>query len=186
MQKYIYLQDLAKLSKILLFLFAKFCEKCWWNKNLWNFSEMSPVLWCFVHVCFVHVTNLKLVWRSRHADAPRCTHFPTDICSVIQEGEISATRCHLDETSMDITTVHHFATMKCLSFIHLNIIFFMYVHVIFWCRRQGLKAKKRVTKLVFVVIIVFIGEIFCYFVEMWSSLIFSGFLLGLPYLLAPA
>ena len=40
----------------------------------------------------------------------RCEHFPTDICSVIQEGEItvekSATRCHLDETNMDITTVH--------------------------------------------------------------------------------
>jgi len=35
------------------------------------------------------VTILKLVWCSRRADAPRCAHFPTDICSVIQEGEIT-------------------------------------------------------------------------------------------------
>ena len=76
---------------------------------------------CFVHVCFVQVTILKLVWRSRRADAHWCVHFPTDICSVIQEGEItveknartearqregSATGCHFDETNMDITTVH--------------------------------------------------------------------------------
>ena len=73
-----------------------------------------------MHVCFVQVTILKLVGCSRGADAPRCAHFPSDICSVIQEGEItvekcctevrqrirSATRCHLDETNMDITTVH--------------------------------------------------------------------------------
>ena len=35
---------------------------------------------------FVQVTILKLVWCSRRADAPRCAHFPTYICSVIQEG----------------------------------------------------------------------------------------------------
>jgi len=78
------------------------------------------VLWCFVHVCFVQVTIFKLVWRSCRADAPRGAHFPTGICSVIQEVEItvekcaneacqrvgSATLCHLDETNMDITTVH--------------------------------------------------------------------------------
>ena len=44
---------------------------------------------CFVHVCFVQVTILKPVWSSQHADAPRCAHFPTDICSVIQEGDIT-------------------------------------------------------------------------------------------------
>ena len=52
----------------------------WPDMNLW-------VLWCFVHVCFVQVTILKLVWPSQCADMPRCMHFPTDICSVIQEGE---------------------------------------------------------------------------------------------------
>ena len=51
------------------------------------------VLWCFVHVCFAQVTILKLVWRSRLADAPRCAHFPTDICAVIQEGEITVAKC---------------------------------------------------------------------------------------------
>ena len=48
---------------------------------------------CFVHVCFVQVTILKLVWGSWRADAPRCTHFPSDICSVIQEGEITVEKC---------------------------------------------------------------------------------------------
>jgi len=43
--------------------------------------------------CFVQVTILKLVWSSRGSDAPRCTHFPTDICSVIQEGEITVEKC---------------------------------------------------------------------------------------------
>ena len=52
-----------------------------------------------------------------------CPHFPTDICSMIQEGEVtvekcahqdvqrieSATRCHLNKTNMDITTVHRLA-----------------------------------------------------------------------------
>ena len=79
------------------------------------------VLWCFFHVCFVQVTILKLVWHSRHTGAHRCAYFPTDISSVIQEGEItvesartearhrvgSTIRCHFDETNMDITTVHH-------------------------------------------------------------------------------
>ena len=53
----------------------------------------SGVLRCFVHVCFVQVTILKLVWCSRHADVPQCAHFPTDICSVIQEGEITEEKC---------------------------------------------------------------------------------------------
>ena len=39
------------------------------------------------------MTNLKLAWRSRHADAPRCMHFPTDICYVFQEGEITVEKC---------------------------------------------------------------------------------------------
>jgi len=51
------------------------------------------VLWCFVLVCFVKVTILKPVWRSRCADAPRCAHFPSDICSVIQEDEITVEKC---------------------------------------------------------------------------------------------
>jgi len=42
---------------------------------------------------FVQVTILKLVWRSRRADAPRCAHFSTDICSVIQEGEMTVEKC---------------------------------------------------------------------------------------------
>ena len=82
------------------------------------------VLWCFVHVCFVQVTILKLVWRSRHVDEPRSAHFPIDICSVIQEGEITVEMCalrgasvcrDLDETNMDITTVHR------MLHYHLNI-----------------------------------------------------------------
>ena len=48
---------------------------------------------CCIHVCFVQVTIWKLVWRSRRADAPRCALFPTDICSVIQEGEITVEKC---------------------------------------------------------------------------------------------
>ena len=45
--------------------------------------------------CFfvVQVTILKLGWRSRRANVPRCVHFPTDICSVIQEGEIAVEKC---------------------------------------------------------------------------------------------
>ena len=68
------------------------------------------------------MTILKLAWRSQRADASQCAHFPTDICSVIQEGgeitvekcgaprrvSASTTHCHLDETNMDITTVHPF------------------------------------------------------------------------------
>ena len=52
------------------------------------------VSWRFVHVCFVQVTILKLV------GAPDALmrlgehmHFPTDICSVIQEGEITVGKC---------------------------------------------------------------------------------------------
>ena len=50
------------------------------------------VMFC-PYVCFVQVTILKLVWRSRRADTPQCAHFPTDICSVIQEGEITEEKC---------------------------------------------------------------------------------------------
>ena len=34
------------------------------------------------------MTILKIVWPSRRADPPRCAHFSTDICCVIQEGVI--------------------------------------------------------------------------------------------------
>ena len=63
------------------------------------------VLGCFVHVCFVQVTILNIVWR---LDAPRCAHFSTDICCVLQEGVITVEKCahcHLDETNMEIITV---------------------------------------------------------------------------------
>ena len=64
------------------------------NKKRFLFSWTPPtVLWCFVHVCFVQVTILKLVWSSRRVDAPGCAHFPTDICSLIQEGVISVEKC---------------------------------------------------------------------------------------------
>ena len=79
----------------------------------------KSVLCCVVHVCFVQVTLLSIVWRSRHADAPRCVQFSIDICCAIQEGVItvpikesaprrvrSATRCHLDKTNMDKTSQH--------------------------------------------------------------------------------
>ena len=39
------------------------------------------------------MTILKLVWRSRRADEPQCAHFPSDICSGIQEGEITGEKC---------------------------------------------------------------------------------------------
>ena len=39
-----------------------------------------------IHVCFVQVTIWNIFWRSRHSHAPRCAHFPTDICCLIQEG----------------------------------------------------------------------------------------------------
>ena len=56
-------------------------------------THMTTVLWCFVHVCFVQMTILKRVLRSRRADAHRCAHFPTDILSVIQGGEITVEKC---------------------------------------------------------------------------------------------
>ena len=39
------------------------------------------------------MTILKLVWSSRRVDAPGCAHFPTDICSLIQEGVITVEKC---------------------------------------------------------------------------------------------
>ena len=51
------------------------------------------MLGCFVHVFFVQVTILNIVWRSRHADVFQCAHFSTDICSVIQEGVKSIEKC---------------------------------------------------------------------------------------------
>ena len=80
-----------------------FCCKIWeliscgWLEMLCaNLEEQYMrlmVLWCFVHACFVQVTILKLVWGSRRADAPRCAHFSTDICSVIQEIEVTVEKC---------------------------------------------------------------------------------------------
>ena len=74
------------------------------------------VHWCFIHVCFVYVTIWNIVWHSGRAHAPRCTHFPTDICCLIQEGvkwikksghtTRRATHCHLDKTNMDKTSMH--------------------------------------------------------------------------------
>ena len=91
------ISDKKYFSMIILFI-----EKKWLNTYVHSLHSLAltkkkekiiriisrhiPVLWCFVHVCFVQVTILKLVWRSRRADAPRWAHFPTDICSVIQEG----------------------------------------------------------------------------------------------------
>jgi len=66
------------------------------NKNfnvLSSTLQSFTVLWCFLHVCLVQVTILKLVWRSRRSDVPRCAHFPTDICSLIKEGEITLEKC---------------------------------------------------------------------------------------------
>ena len=60
--------------------------------GLYNLGAFQ-VLGCFVHVCFVQVTILNIVWRSRHADAPRCAHFSSDICCVIQEGVITEEKC---------------------------------------------------------------------------------------------
>ena len=67
-------------------------------------TEISPkrVLWYFVHVCFVQVTILKLVQVTilKLVGAPDALtrlgehmHFPTDICSVIQEGEKTVEKC---------------------------------------------------------------------------------------------
>ena len=75
-----------------------------------NWNSHIRVLWCFVHVCFVQVTILELVWRSRCANPPRCANFSTDICSVIQEGEITVEKCAHRGASAGrehITTVHH-------------------------------------------------------------------------------
>ena len=43
------------------------------TSSMYIYTEITvlSVLWCFVHVCFVQVTILKLVWRSWRADAPR-------------------------------------------------------------------------------------------------------------------
>ena len=58
-----------------------------WN-ILFPTQMLKKVLWCFVHVCFVRVTILNIVWRSWRADMLPCAHFFTDICCVIQEGVI--------------------------------------------------------------------------------------------------
>jgi len=44
------------------------------------------VHWWIIHVCFVQVTILNIVWRSRRADVPPCAHFSNNISWVIQEG----------------------------------------------------------------------------------------------------
>ena len=51
------------------------------------------------------MTILKLVWRSRHVDAPRCAHFPTDICSLIQEGVITVEKW--EHRGASVHMVHH-------------------------------------------------------------------------------
>ena len=38
-------------------------------------KRRESVLWCFVHVCFVQVTILNIVWRSWLADVPRWDHW---------------------------------------------------------------------------------------------------------------
>ena len=63
----------------------------------------------FVPVCFFQVTILNIVCRCQRAYTPWCAHFPTDICSVIQEGVITVEKCahcHLDKTDMDTTSQH--------------------------------------------------------------------------------
>ena len=44
------------------------------------------VHWWIINVCFVQVTILNIIWRSRCADVPWCAHFPNYISWVIQEG----------------------------------------------------------------------------------------------------
>ena len=94
-----------------------------------NTYDRFSVLWCFVHICFVQVTILNIVWSSGHADVPPWAHFSTDNCFVIQEGVItvekrtprgtsahvgSATHCHLDKTNMDKTSQHRDSVLVCL------------------------------------------------------------------------
>ena len=57
------------------------------------FTLWASVSWCFVHVCFVQVKMLNIVWCSRGTVGPRCAHFSTDICCVIQEGLITVEKC---------------------------------------------------------------------------------------------
>ena len=76
------------------------------------------VLGCFVHVCFVQVTILNIVWRSQCSDAARCAHFSIDIflcdprrCDNSSKVRAlrnvgSATHCHLYKTDMDKTSQH--------------------------------------------------------------------------------
>jgi len=71
------------------------------------------VHWLIIHVCFVQVTILNIAWRSRHAHAPRCAHFPIDIWNQKTSARTeardlvgSATHCHLDKTNMDKTSMH--------------------------------------------------------------------------------
>ena len=43
--------------------------------HLLQINTQLAVLWCFVHVCFVQVTILKLVWRSRRASAQALSYW---------------------------------------------------------------------------------------------------------------
>ena len=79
-------------------------------KNLNIVVTFCPCLFC-------PSDNLghSLVLPTR-ANAPRCEHFSTDICCVIQEGVITVEkcmhhRCHLDKTNMDKTSQHPLNTM---------------------------------------------------------------------------
>ena len=61
--------------------------------SAYRFRPPISVVLCFVHVCFVQVTILDIVWRSRRAEAFRCVHFSSDIYCEIQEGVKSMEKC---------------------------------------------------------------------------------------------
>ena len=47
----------------------------------------------FCPYLFCPSDNCETCLGSKRDDGPQCAHFPTDICSVIQEGEISVEKC---------------------------------------------------------------------------------------------
>ena len=92
----------------------------WWTRRGTPRSPTGTwVLWCFVNVCFVQVTILKLVWCSQRAsvralsywylfcDPRRWANSKKMRRTEARQRVRSATPCHLDETNMDLTTVHH-------------------------------------------------------------------------------
>ena len=111
---------------------------------------IHSVLWCFVHVCFVQVKILKLVWCSRRADAPRCAHFSTVISPSRITEQMTVGKCahrgtsaHRErQTSFKIFTwtkqtwtKHHNTSITVYDYVLYCMLLWNFCQLVFLCRR---------------------------------------------------